>query len=109
MLALVALDGQRGLNGVLNVVPIHQLMNAHALLADGVKKGRRVAGENLADGCVHQHRVQSANSGCQFFRGTAAAGALDRFNRVAHAVDRIPNRMRKIPTEKQKLEDAIGS
>ena len=74
-----------------------------------MKKGRRVANASLM--VVYTNiacsrpipAVSSSRDGARQMRWT-------RFNRVAHAVDRIPNRMRKIPTEKQKLEErAVGS
>ena len=70
-------DSQRGLDGVLDVVAVHDFVDAHALLADGVKERGGIAVEDLADRSETEHGVKAADAGGEFVGRTAAAGVLD--------------------------------
>src|SRR6516225_7935440 len=100
-------DSQRGLYGVLNVVAINKLMNAQALLADGVKKGCCIARQDLADGVEAQHRVQASDACGKFVGRTASTRVLDRLNGLTHGFDRITDGMGKIAIEQQELQNAV--
>ena len=60
--SLSRLNSQRGLNRVLHVIAVEQLMDQLALLSNGVQKLARIAFENFVDRCVAQHRMQPARS-----------------------------------------------
>src|ERR1035438_1165950 len=108
MLAPDLLAGQRGLDGVVHIVAVDELVYAHALLTDSVEESRRIPANYLADGGVTEHGVQAANDGNQFFRGAAAAGTLYGFDGVANAVCTVTDGVGKVAVEKQELENAIG-
>ena len=106
--ALCGSDGQRRLNGVVDVIAVDQFVDAQALLADGVEKCGGVAGENFADGGVAEHGVEAADAGGQFVGRAAAAGVLDGFDGLADAVDAVANGVGKVAIEQEELEDAVG-
>src|ERR1035441_2708373 len=97
---------QRGLDGIVHVVAIDQLMDAQALFADGVWKAACIAGEYLANGGEAPHGVQPASDRGQLVWRAAAAAAMDRVNDVANAVDGIADGMGKIVVQQQKLQNA---
>ena len=72
------------------------LVNAQALLANRVKKSCRIVRQNLTDRGIAEHRMQASDPGCQFIRRAPPAGTLDRFHRVADAVDCVTNGMGKV-------------
>ena len=45
----------------MHVMAIDELVDFHALLADGVEKAGRVAGENFADGGEAERGVEAAD------------------------------------------------
>ncbi len=62
----------------------------------------------LVDGGEAEHGVQPADAGDQFVRRAAAAGALNGFNGLAHAVHAVADGVRKVAIEQQKLQNAVG-
>ena len=99
---------QGGLDGVVNVVAVNEFMDAHALLANGVKERSGIAGEDFADGGVAEHGVKAADAGGEFFGRTASPGALDGFDRAHDAVDGVANGMGEVPIEEQEFENPVG-
>jgi hypothetical protein len=54
---------ESGLDGIVDVVAIHEFVDTHALLADGVQECAGIAGEDFADGGVAEHGVEAADAG----------------------------------------------
>src|ERR1035438_6525454 len=91
----------------MHVVTVDELVDAHALLADGVQESRRIPGQDLPDGGVAQHSLQPADDRNQLVRRTAAAGALKPLDSVADAFDGVSDGVRKVAIEQQELENAV--
>jgi len=102
------LNGQGGLDGVMNVVAVDEIVDAHALLADGVQKAGCIAGQNFSDAGESQHGVQPADHREQLVGGTPSAGPLDSLHGLANAVSRVANGVRKVAIEKQEFQNTIG-
>src|SRR5580704_10420268 len=83
-------------------------MDSHALLSDGVKECAGITRQNLMDGGVAEHGVETANAGAEFFGWAAGAGPLDGFDGTHDAVDRIANGVREVAIEEEEFENAIG-
>ena len=66
------------------------------------------SGQNLADRGVAQHGVQASDPRGQLVRRAPAAGALDRFDGVANAVDAVADGVRKIAIQQEKFQNAVG-
>src|ERR1700760_3534298 len=67
----------------------------------------RITGQNLLDSGIAEHRMEAANAGGELFGRAARAGALDGFDGVHDAVDRVTNSVREVAIEEQKLENAV--
>src|SRR5579859_6497837 len=102
-------DSKRGLDRVLDVVAVHDFVDAHALLANGVKECGSIAVQNFADRGIAEHGVQFANASAEFIRRTPAAGVLNGLNGLANTVDGISNGVWKVAIEQEKFEDTVGS
>ena len=103
-----ALNSQRGLDGVVHVVAVDLLVDAHALLADGVQKSGGVAEANFANGGVFEHGVETADACREFLGRAASAGALDGLDGVADGVNAIANCVGKVAVEQQEFPSEIS-
>src|SRR5664279_3567363 len=103
------LDGQRRLDGIVDVIAVDHFMNAHALFADGMQKRGCIAGKDFTDGCESEHGMEPPDSRGQFVGWPPAAGVLNGLDGLPNAIDRIADSVRKITVEQEELENSVWS
>src|ERR1700721_1753929 len=101
-------DGQRGLDGVLDVIAVHDFVDAHALMANGVEECGSISIQDFADRSETEQGMQFANACAEFVGGTASAGVLNGLDCLANTVDGVADRVRKVAIKQEEFEDPVG-